>query len=148
MTDFIIDEMVIRECNTMEDPDGNHTVRSLDFLTSFIESSHRLGLNKKIERKYRDYQEEVNRRRLFSNPWFSKLINDILRSDKVIERVGTVGSYKSIRIKKCDSQFVGVSIQLRGTLITNDEPLIENIKKQNLESQFRVARIDNAKNEL
>lgn len=148
MTDFIIDEMVIRECNSMEDPDGNHTIRSLDFITSFIQSKHRLGINKKIERKFRDYQEEVMNQGKFSNPWFSKILNDMLRSDKIIERDGTPMNYQSNRVKKCDVQFVGVSIQLKGILVTNDIKLIKNIINQKLDSQFKVIEIKNAKAEL
>ena len=55
MTDFIIDEMVIRECDSFTAPDGTETFRSLDFMSSFIESKHRLGLNDTIEKKYRNY---------------------------------------------------------------------------------------------
>ena len=148
MADFIIDEMIIRECDSLTNPEGRHTVRSLDFITSFIESKHRLGLNKKIKQKYRDYQEEIKNSGIYSNPIVSKLINDILRSNRIIERDGTPGNYNSNRLKKCDIQFVGVSIQLGGVLVTNDEPLIENIRSQKLDSQFQVVRIDNAKNEL
>lgn len=148
MTDFIIDEMVIRECDSLKDPQNNHTIRSLDFITSFIQSNHRLGLNKKIERKIREYQEEVKNRGIYSNPILSVLINDILRSTKVIERDGTPGNYNPIRIKKCDKEFVGVSIHLNGTFVTNDQPLIDNIMEQNLQTQFTIARIDDAKNML
>ena len=51
MKDFIIDEMIIRECESLTDPDGKQTFRSLDFMSSFIESEHRIGLNDIIEKK-------------------------------------------------------------------------------------------------
>jgi len=148
MKDFIIDEMVIRECDSLTDPDGNETFRSLDFMSSFIQTPHKLGLNEKIEKKYRDYQNTVKNSGIYSNPQVSRIINRILRSEKQRKVFGTPGNYKSIRSKKCDIQFVGVSIQLKGTLVTNDNPLIKNIHEQGLDTQFTITKVDNAKAEL
>ncbi len=58
MTDFIIDEMVIRECDSFTAPDGTETFRSLDFMSSFIESKHRLGLNDTIEKNIEIIRKE------------------------------------------------------------------------------------------
>jgi hypothetical protein len=148
MSDFIIDEMIIRECDSLKDPQGNHTIRSLDFITSFIQSSHRLGINKKIVRKLREYQDEIKNTGIYSNPMLSALINDMMTSNKIIERDGTPGNYNPIRIKKCDREFVGVSIHLNGIFVTNDQPLIDNIRSQNLQSQFTTVNINDAKNKL
>lgn len=148
MTDFIIDEMVIRECDSQTDTTGKRNIRSLDFMTSLIQSNHRVALNKKIERKYRDYQQMIKNTGIFSNPTTSNIINDMLRSDKRIDRDGTPGKYKPCRVKKCDREFVGVSIHTRGKFVTNDKKLVTNIKKQNLGKQFTTVTIDDAKNHL
>jgi len=148
MKNFIIDEMVIKECDSLTDPDGNENFSSLDFMTSFIQSEHKLGLNDKIEKKYRDYQDAIKNNGIYSNPQVSRIINRVLRSNKQKKVFGTPGNYQSIRSKKCDIQFVGVSIQLKGILVTNDNPLIDNIKDQNLDSQFSTFKVENAKNEL
>jgi len=148
MKDFIIDEMVIRECTSLTDPYGNETFRSLNFISSFIESGNRLGLNEKIEKKYRDYQQTIKESKNFFVPIASSVINRILRSDIVIKIDGTPGNYKSVRAKKCDIQFVGVSIQLKGILVTNDQPLIDNITDQHLGSQFLTVKVEDAKEQL
>jgi len=105
MKDFIIDEMVIRECDSLTDPDGKETFRSLDFMSSFIQSENRIGLNDKIEKKYRDYQKTIKENEKFSSPIASRVINRILRSDKIIKIVGTPGKYKPIRAKKMRYSF-------------------------------------------
>jgi len=148
MTDFIIDEMVIRECDSFTAPDGTETFRSLDFMSSFIESKHRLGLNDTIEKKYRNYQKTIKDAGIFTTPLSSRIINRILRNDKIIKVSGTPGNYNSIRAKKCDIHFVGVSIQLRGILVTNDEPLKNNIENQGLNSQFSTVKIEDAKTQI
>lgn len=146
MKNFIIDEMVIRECDSLKDPNGVETFSSLDFVTSFIESPHKLGINDKIEKKYRNYQDEIKNRGIYSNPTLSAIINKILRSDKIREVDGMPGRF--VGPKKCDVQFVGVSIQLNGILVTNDEPLIQSINDHNLQSSFKTVKSVRAKNEL
>lgn len=148
MKNFIIDEMIIRECHSLKDADGNENFDSLDFITSFIQSDHKVGLNGKIEKKYRDYQKSIKQNGEFVSPQASKIINRILRSDKKRETFGIPGNYKPIRTKKCDAQFVGVAIQLNGILVTNDQPLIDSIISQNLNSQFTTVKVNDAKNQL
>jgi len=148
MTDFIIDEMIIRECDSFTAPDGRRTFRSLDFISSFIESKHRLGLNDTIEKKYRNYQKKIKDDNIFSTAFSPILINAILRNDKIIKVSGTPGNYNSIRAKKCDIHFVGVSVQLGGIFVTNDKPLKDNIENQGLNSQFTTVKIEDAKNQL
>ena len=148
MTDFIVDEMVIRECDSMTDPDGDETFRSLAFLSSFIQSNHRLGVNEKIEKKYRDFQKQVRSSNRYTNPHVSRIISRILRSDRIVKVDGTPRNYQSIRAKKCDIQFVGVSLQLRGVFVTNDQPLKNNIISQGLDSEISLTNIEDANSRL
>lgn len=132
----------------MKNSDEQEDFTSLDFMTSFIKSEHKIGLNKTIECKYRDYQKSISSKQEFVSPIASKIINRILCSDKIREVDGTPNSYVPIRVKKCDIQFVGVSIQLNGILVTNDKPLIDAIESQNLTSQFTTTQISTAKTHL
>ena len=148
MTDFIIDEMIIRECDSMTDPDGNETFRSIDFFSSFVQSNHRLGVNEKIEKKYRDFQKQIKSSNQYTNPQLSRMINRILRSDRTVKVDGIPRNYQATRVKKCDIQFVGVSLQLHGVFVTNDQPLKDSIVNQGLDSEISLTSIEDAKSKL
>jgi hypothetical protein len=51
-------------------------------------------------------------------------------------------------IKKCDKEFVGVSRQVRGILVTNDEALIDKICEHRLDKEFKTVMVETAQNEL
>ena len=145
MTDFIIDENIVMESHSLTDVHGKESFLSLAFITAFIQSTHRLALNDKIETKYRDFQDEIKNKGLYSSPIVSKIINRLIKGN-IIKVQGIQDEF--VGIKKCDKEFVGVSRQVRGTLVTNDQNLILKIKEHKLDKEFKTVMIKDAKSEL
>jgi hypothetical protein len=141
MTRFVIDEVILHNAYTGKNSEGNVDRNATHFVLDFCDSNHKLALNSMIRSKYHKLPEKLDKQKMLLN--ISTLIHQLLL-DKTKTEYFEGSSFEFEGPKKCDKEFVKVTKESQGFLVTEDEPLINTIQEKNLSQQIQVKRVKEA----
>ena len=141
MTRFVIDEVILQNAYTGKDSRGNIDRHATHFVLNFCDSTHKLALNVVILGKYNKLPAKLDKQKLLLN--IPTLLHQLLLNKTRIEYFEN-SSLEFEGPKKCDKEFVKVTKESQGFLVTEDEPLINTIFEKGLSNQVQVKRVNEA----
>ena len=142
MTRFVIDEVVLYNAHTGKDSKGNINRNATRFFLDFCDSGHNLALNNKIKGKYHHLNEKLQNQKFVLN--VPSLLHQLLMNKQRVEFFEK-SSLDFEGPKKCDTEFVRVSKESQGFLVTEDDPLITIIKSKGLSQLVKTLKIQDAR---
>lgn len=146
MTDYVIDENVV--LNAIHGKKAsNSKSKNADtekiFLYGFFSNKDKQFMNLKIRQKYYTLPKKVEQKyknEILDNhiiPRFLAVMIDPLKTS-IID--GVSNTFKGI--KKCDTEFVGVTLQSNATLVTADENLKTAIQEDTFVSKCKCSTVE------
>lgn len=127
MSNYVIDENVVRNAWTGKKPDENPALAEMKFMRDIFFGNQHLAINLKIRSKFTKWSKQAEQ--ISANvdnlliPLFMKLI---FNSERTMIVDGIHTNFRGV--KDCDIEFVGVTLQApNGVLVTADVKLVEAI---------------------
>lgn len=141
MTRFVIDEVVLQNAYVGKDSRGNIDRISTKFILHFCDSPHKLALNSTIKGKYHKLSDKMAGQKILLN--VPSLLHQLLLASNRLEYFEN-GTIDFEGPKKCDKEFVKVTKESQGILVTEDGPLINVIQQNGLSDLVKVKKISDA----
>ena len=141
MNRFVIDEVVLQNAHVGKNSEGNVDRISTKFILNFCDSADKLALNSAIKDKYYKLAEKMVGKKVLLN--VPTLVHQLLLSKHRIEYFEN-GTIDFEGPKKCDIEFVKVTKESQGILVTEDGPLIDIIQQKGLSESVKVKRVEDA----
>ena len=146
MTDYVIDENVVLNAihgKKASNSESKNADTEKIFLYRFFSNSDKQFMNLKIQQKFfalpkkvaQKYKNEILDNHIILR--FLGVMNDPLKTSIVD---GVSNTFKGV--KKCDTEFVGVTLQSNATLVTADGKLKTAIQEDSFVSKCKCSTVE------
>lgn len=141
MTEYVIDENVVRNAWHGKKADGSDAFEEMKFLADLFSCNGHLNISEKIRKKFNKFRKGTENN--------TKGVNDLMLSIfiKLMYNQSKCLVTESIKtdfqgVKKCDNEFVGVALKTNSVLVTADKKLKTAIEKDKIGKNIRCVTVD------
>ena len=141
MTEYVIDENVIRNAWHGKKADGSDAFEEMKFLADLFSCNGHLNLSEKIRKKFNKFRKGTeNNTKGVNDLMLSKFIKLMYNQSKCLVTEPIKTDFQGV--KKCDNEFVGVALKTNSVLVTADEKLKAAIEKDKIAKKIRCVTVE------
>jgi len=141
MTDYVIDEMVVRNAWHGKKPDKSNADGELKFLADVFYNNYHVSVSQKIRSKFNKFRDDHQQITAGVNDLvlknFIKLLHD---SSRCTITEPTKTDFKGV--KKCDNEFVGVALKTKSILVSADSGIKDAISKDPVAKKVKCLTVE------